>query len=55
MELGNWFIVMIVNLIAVFIIAHVTVDKEFPNNQKVGAYVFFIVLALLYLLFEVFL
>ena len=47
------FLYILINLIATFIVSHVSVDKEFPPNQKIGASVVIGIGAALFLLFGV--
>lgn len=42
-----WFLVVII----VFLVSHLSCDKDFPEGLKVGAWIVFSIIALLYLLF----
>lgn len=42
-----WFIVVLVT----FLVSHLSVDKDFPEGLKVGAWIVFSIVAILYILF----
>ena len=47
------FVVAFFVLIFILLISHLTVDRDIPEKLKVGAWVFFIVVAVLYMLFGI--
>ena len=51
---GGDLLVILISIIFVFILSHINVDKEFPTNQKVGATIVMSIVAVVYLIFGVF-
>lgn len=46
-------VVIVINIVFLFILSHIIVDKEFDNNMKVGAYIVIGLISLAYLIFGV--
>lgn len=47
-----WYAI-ILSALFIFILAHITVDKEFDQGMKVGAYIVIGLISILYLVFGV--